>query len=83
MNTTVYIADPETGEAISLDTLTDRELDELHLHLSAMQREYAALEREVWRHLRERAITNGGLNGSKRRWVVQSRTHRTAVPEFK
>lgn len=75
----LVIVDPETGEQFNLDTLTDRELDRLHLHLSVMQQEYRHLEQAVWTVLRQRAIANGGLDGDTRRWTVERRSYQTAT----
>src|SRR5690606_36549420 len=41
----MVIVDPETGEVIDINALSDRELDALHLHLRFMQEEYTRLER--------------------------------------
>lgn len=79
----MVIVDPETGEVIDINALSDRELDALHLHLRFMQEEYARLERWVWSALRERAIARGGLDGDRRRWVVRRTSQLTVTPEYK
>ena len=79
----MVIVDPETGEVIDINALSDRELDALHLHLRFMQEEYARLERWVWSALRDRAIANGGVDGHKRRWVVRRTSQMTVEPEYK
>lgn len=79
----MVIVDPETGEVIDINALSDRELDALHLHLRFMQEEYSRLERWVWSALRDRAIANGGVDGHKRRWVVRRTSQMTVTPEYK
>lgn len=79
----LVIVDPDTGEVIDIGTLADRELDELHLYLSIMGREYRRLEQMVWNHLRNRAIEQGGLEGARRRWRVERRSYSAVTVEQK
>src|SRR5690606_32799284 len=51
----LVIVDPDTGEVIDIGTLADRELDELHLYLSVMEREYRRLQQMVWNYLLQSA----------------------------
>ena len=79
----LVIVDPDTGEVIDIGTLADRELDELHLYLSIMEREYRRLQQMVWNHLRKRAIEQGGLEGARRRWRVERRPYSAVTVEHK
>lgn len=79
----LVIVDPDTGEVIDIGTLADRELDELHLYLSIMEREYRRLEQMVWNYLRKRAIEQGGLEGARRRWRVERRSYSAVTVEYK
>lgn len=65
------VVDPDTGEALDLTRLTDREIDELHLMVHARATEWRLLERTVWSEIGRRVREQGGLNGSKRRWSVK------------
>jgi hypothetical protein len=74
----LQIIDPSTGEVADLKALTDRELDQLQLHLNWMAHQYEQLERITWDEIKHRAIAQGGLQGVNRRWVVA--TVKTAHP---
>lgn len=79
----LLVVDPESGEAIDLRSLTDRELDAMQLRLSWLAGEYRRLERVAWEEIRRRAQEQGGLNGEGRRWTVTRKSVTTVQVEQK